>query len=177
MTPHAPDNRARRSALARQISAGGSDAYERLLHHEKQLEVELFGDPVDIDRPLTDDDPRIPLLLDALTALRIQEPTDPANPWRAAAILKRLGKHAEAALVYLEAARLFDTAVENGMVVTGDEADWAKASRCHAARCLAADNRLLALAALRPHLNPSECPEVLEMVDNLLGSAEPPTTP
>ena len=87
----------------------------------------------DVPRP---DDPDIVFVVDALAALAFAYPADPSHPWSRAGVLARVARHLEAADDYLRAAALFDDEFAAGHGLTGDEDDWARGARAHAARCL-----------------------------------------
>jgi hypothetical protein len=92
------------------------------------------------------------------------EPDDPAYPWRAGIILERVSRHHEAALHFLDAARLFLAAQTSEMALTGDEEDWAETSLYHAARNFALAGSRLAAGLLARRLGDTARAEVLALV-------------
>jgi hypothetical protein len=155
-------------ALAQLDRGDGSseEAFRALNELGAHLRELLFpdGPSADYAGDVDPADPRLQLLLDALAAQAVLEPGDPAYPWERGGLLSEFGRHLEAAEDYLAAARLFDREAEAATGLTGDEDDWAKSARYHAAKNLALGGHPTAAAALLPQLDPEDRAEVEPIV-------------
>jgi hypothetical protein len=159
------------SALVRQIrmhdgsDAGIRDELDGIAH---DLQHELFGGrpiPGGSYPELERTDARLRLLLDVLQALALLSPDDPSYPWDRALILFVIDRFLEAADDYMTAARLFDVEARAGSGLTGDEADWARSARWHAAKSLVLGGQPAAASALLTSLDPDD----RSKIESLLG--------
>jgi hypothetical protein len=148
-------------------SANADEAYDSLVKLLAHLQDQLFPHGWSLERPMAiaADDPRLRVLFDALAAMAVLAPDDPAIPWERGGLLSAFGRHLEAAEDYLTAARLFrGEADAGGAGLTGDEADWAMSALFHAAKNLARGGQPIAAAALLPQLDSHDRAEVESLV-------------
>lgn len=147
-------------AFGRAAAAGTVSARE-LHDFQLGLQWDVFGGAVGGDsQDVSPDDPRIEAILDALEALEVLEPDDASHPWSRAAVLKAVGRHAEAGKEYVLAAARFDDQFRSGDGSTGDEDEWASAARCHAAKSFVLAGELLTARSLLPLLEAEDRAEV-----------------
>jgi hypothetical protein len=139
---------------------------DELFELQNEVQDSVFGDSLPLERrsDIHPFDPRVVFVLDALSALSITEPEDPALPWMRAGVLSRVGRFLEAANDFLVAAVLFEAEYRDGTGNTGDEDDWAAVALYHAARSLAFGRHGLAAAALLHRLQPEFKAEIRELV-------------
>jgi hypothetical protein len=129
---------------------------------QQDLQAELFGGRplIGNDYDLATDDERVRILLDALDALSLLQPSDPSYSWDRGLVLEVLGRHLEAAPAYLDAASRFDADAHRSDAITGDEADWAATARYLAAKSLLRGGQAASAAALLPRLESEERKEI-----------------
>lgn len=139
---------------------------DTLEQFQAELQEELFGSPRSLYDRLSEldaRDPRLEILLDALAALSVLEDGDPSYPWERGGLLAALERHLEAADDYLRAARLLDADL-SGAAGLGDEADWARAARYHAAKNFALGGQPAAAASLLPQLEAGDRAELEPLI-------------
>ncbi len=144
---------------------------DELFELQNGLQDELFGGPPTPLEPRVDiapDEPRLQIILDALEALSIGEPSDPSYPWMRGGVLSTVGRHLEAADDYLVAAERFRRMSESGEELTGDESDWAGSALFHAARNLALGQQPVSAAALLGALPPEDRNEIEPLIHRSL---------
>jgi hypothetical protein len=145
------------------------DVRDRLFELQNQIREEVFADRVPERAGAREAEARF--VLDALEVLSLTEADDPSHPWARGGFLAQLGRHLEAADDYLVAAERFE---EEALAAgdTGDEADWARGARAHAARHLALGGQPIAAAALLASLDPEDRQEITGLVEDGLRRIE-----
>jgi len=134
-------------------AAAGTVSPKELHDFQLELQWDVFGgDAIERRDDIADDDPRVQAILDALEALAVLEPDDPAHSWSRAIVLQAVGRDVEAAKDYLLAAERFDAEHRRGDGLTGDEDEWASTARFQAARSFALAGELVAAQSLLPQL-------------------------
>lgn len=162
----------KRSVLNRPHSVGeGTEDSEATLEAldalQESLQIEVFGEPPFYGTRRTDvspDDPKLVRLLDALLALAIIEPSDPAFFWTRAGALFAVGRHMEAAQDFLAAAERFKQLANTPDQVTDDEGDWAATALFHAAKNLVLSGCTISSEALAKQLSGDDKDEINSLI-------------
>jgi hypothetical protein len=137
-----------------------ADIRDRLEDLLEDVKEELFGPPGSPSRGVDPADPRLAIALDALQALGLIEPTDPAYPWERAGLLDDVDRHLEAADDYLTSARLTADDAVRGDSAVPDPEDWAASALWHAARQFVLGGQPAAAASILPRLSGEDRAEI-----------------
>ncbi len=132
-----------RTQIIRLLLVGEEVAWQRLDTIRAELSVEVFGGHGWSAPPNTLNDPRVADVLDVLHAVEMLDSNEPAFAWNRAGLLCDLGKYAEAAEEFLEAARRLDVGIAEGLIGS-DEKEWSEAARAYASRALLQARRVMA---------------------------------
>jgi hypothetical protein len=120
---------------------------ERLDSERGDLAVRVFGGNGWSAPPGASADPRASQAVDLFLAMAILDPEEPAFAWNRAGLLCDLGRFAEGAHGFLEAASGLESRISKGLT-DSEEAEWGEAARAYAARALLRAGCLVAAAAM-----------------------------
>ena len=112
-------------------------------------------------------------MVDLFQAIQMLDPKEPAFSWNQAGLLCDLGRYAEGAEDFLEAARKLEAGINEGWIPP-DEAEWIESARAYAAEAFLLAGRLVAATVVWRKLSDSDYREDIQA--KIEAVASDPTT-
>jgi len=164
---HAVDRR----QILTMLLAGDDVTWHTLDTVRARIAVDAFGDHGWTADPGASSDPRSLDVVDLFRGMELLDPREPAFAWNQAGLLCDLGRYAEGADEFLQAASKLEAGISEGWIAA-DEAEWIEAARAYAAQAFLLAGQLVTAAVIWTQLTDDDYREdVRDKIEDAIGDA------